>query len=64
MITKRRFAFLIAGLALAASSAGASADMLPYPRERRDPPRPPPEPPKPSDPQTPPDPQTPAPSPK
>ncbi len=63
MISRRRFAFSIAGLALAAGAA--RADIAPPDRSRRREPPPPPRQPgesgKPSDKQSPPDPQAPAP---
>ncbi len=66
MISRRRFAFSIAGLALAAGVDAARADIAPPDRFRRrePPPAPPPQPPKPSDKQAPPDPQAPAPPPR
>jgi uncharacterized protein YraI len=60
MISRRRFAFSIASLALVVNAGAARADMPPPDRFRRhEPPAPPPQLPKPSDTQPPPDPQAP-----
>ncbi len=69
MISRRRFAFSIAGLALATGAGAARADMLPPDRSRRrEPPPPPPQQPgesgKSSDKQAPLDPRAPAPPPR
>lgn len=64
MINRRRFAFSIAGFALAVNAGAARADIVPPPPSRRREPPPPPPPGeagKPSDKQTPPVPQAPVP---
>ncbi len=69
MISRRRFAFSIAGLSLGTGAGAVRADIAPPDRSRRrEPPPPPPQQPnesgKPSDKQSPPDPQAPAPPPR